>query len=238
MFPGMEKCATCIIPFYNENFYQVNTVVRAVKEIPEISQIVCVDDGSVNKTAHLLKNEHRDIDLVQLSRNKGKSYAVKAGVEKSRNEIVILVDADLRGISSSEIREALLIMLQEEDIDMNILRRVNSSWLVKMIRADLLLSGERILKKVDLENIFNASVKGYQLEIAINRYMKENGKKVCWVPHSAKNTYKIMKKGFLPGLRKEIKMYFSIITYIGCIAFFEQVFNYRFSRAESRVIAN
>jgi glycosyltransferase involved in cell wall biosynthesis len=46
----MEK-VSCVIPFYNEDPGQVKIIVRSVKDIPEVSQIICIDDGSANNTA-------------------------------------------------------------------------------------------------------------------------------------------------------------------------------------------
>jgi hypothetical protein len=145
------------------------------------------------------------------------------------NNYILLLDAGLKDVSAMQIRHAIIGILTRRDLDMNILRRVNSSWLVKMIRADLLLSGERILKKEDLRFILQDKIRGYQLEIAINRYMQKNRKKVGWVAHSASNTYKFMKRCFWNGLKHDLKMYLSLITYIGWLNFFEQVFRYDFS---------
>ncbi len=54
---------------------------------------------------------------------------------------------------------------------------------------------------------------GYQLEIAINVYMQENGKNVCWMPSSAENTFKTKKVGLFNGLIKEKAMFAHIIAY-------------------------
>lgn len=67
---------------------------------------------------------------------------------------------------------------------MLILRGVKASFIVKLNRGDVLFTGERILKKIDLETILSGSVKGWQLESVINMWMYRRNKKVFWMPHS------------------------------------------------------
>ena len=111
---------------------------------------------------------------------------------------------------------------------MVILRRVNSLPLLKLIRADTLLSGERIIKKEHLRKVLKSSVDGYQLEVAINQYfLKNNSQYKCfWSASSAVNDYKHKKNKFLKGIAKDLLMYWGLIRYVGFRNFANQIFRF------------
>ena len=106
---------------------------------------------------------------------------------------------------------------------MIIFRRLYAEWFVKMNRGDVLLSGERIVRRADLLDILKEPVEGFQLEVAINQYMQQRGRRVRWVPWSATNTYKMDKHGPLEGFLKDVQMYADILLYIGLKSYFRQV---------------
>lgn len=216
-----NKQTTCIIPFYNEG-NRIFSVLEVVTQIKEISQIICIDDGSTDDTAQHIEERWPDIELVRLSENQGKTSAIRHGLQKATSDFVLLMDADLQYINPLEITHAIRAM-QERPIDMIILRRINAPWFVKMDRGDVLFSGERILKRKDLEKILKKPVYRYQLEIAINNYMIENKKQVYWAPSSAFNTYKVQKMGLVNGFIKELDMFFDIIFFAGLQNYVKQI---------------
>jgi glycosyltransferase involved in cell wall biosynthesis len=223
--------ATCVIPFYNENTRTIVDIIITLLNVEEIDKIVIVDDGSVSKkTFNFLKNkcsENKNIKVLRLAKNYGKSFAVRFGLTFTTNENIFLLDADLKNLDKEEISESInkFVLL---DLEMLILRRVNSLPLVKLIRADTLLSGERIIKKSHLKKILISGVDGYELEVATNQYFIDNKleHKCFWSPSSAVNNYKFRKLKFLKGIFKDFKMYLNLIRYIGIRNYFNQVFNF------------
>ena len=108
---------------------------------------------------------------------------------------------------------------------MIILRRVNAKLESKWIRADTVFSGERILKHKDLWEVFKTNPQGYQIEIAINKYMMDNKKKVYWMPSSGVNVFKRDKLGSrLEGTIKEQSMHLNMMKFAGFFAYWKQVF--------------
>ena len=66
--------------------------------------------------------------------------------------------------------------------------RLESTW----FRADTIFSGERIVKKKDfLEVISTLKPSGYQIEIALNKFMMENRKKVVKLKKQLKTKQRI-----------------------------------------------
>jgi glycosyltransferase involved in cell wall biosynthesis len=228
---SVNQKVTCIIPFYNEDKYNVYKTIKKVLNIPQIDYVIIVDDGSTNHLAfNFLKKSFSNHSKVILKRNVinfGKSDAVHSGLQLVTTEIVFLLDADLKNIEEDEISNAI-DKFKLLDLDMLILRRINSGFFPKLIRVDTLLSGERILYKNDLVEILKTNVKGYELEVTINQYMIIKGfdKNCFWTSSSAVNNYKYKKFKFIKGIIKDLKMYYEIIKYIGLGNFIKQISNF------------
>ncbi len=91
-----------VVPMYNEEeglalfFDRLEPVLRAIT--PDY-EIICVDDGSSDRTYRLLLERHEQdprIKLINLSRNFGKDIALSAGLDHAHGQAVVPIDADLQ----------------------------------------------------------------------------------------------------------------------------------------------
>jgi glycosyltransferase involved in cell wall biosynthesis len=213
---------TCIIPFYNEG-ERIFSVLEIVVNLGSFEQIICVDDGSEDDTLARIRQRWPRITVMRLPENQGKTAAIKRGLQAVESPYVMLMDADLQHLEQNELAQIVQLIDKCPEVDMLILRRLNAEWFVKMNRADILLSGERILKTDDLRAILEKPVDGFQLEMAINEFMWKHHKTVRWVPWSATNTYKMDKRGAVEGFFKDFMMYADILQYVGIVNFVRQV---------------
>jgi len=99
-----------VIPCYNEEEVLMETSKRLLAKasdlinkgvISEKSKIVFVDDGSKDKTWHIIESLHKENELIsgiKLSRNRGHQNALLAGLmtAKEHADMVISLDADLQ----------------------------------------------------------------------------------------------------------------------------------------------
>lgn len=94
-----------VIPVFNEG-KTIGIVMDRVLSVPYLSEIVIVDDCSVDETVYIVdKFVAENSGLVRLIRhetNLGKTAALRAGFRASSGDIVIVQDADLE-YDSSEI---------------------------------------------------------------------------------------------------------------------------------------
>ena len=97
------KLVSIVVPFYNEEpmaphfFSKLFEVLEPLKQYQ--FEIVAVNDGSKDKTLDILKDiqeEHKEIRIVNLSRNFGHEPAVAAGLNISKGDAIIPMDADLQ----------------------------------------------------------------------------------------------------------------------------------------------
>lgn len=100
-FPeGVE--ISVVLPMYNEQAvaaHAVDVVRRQLEATGRPFEILCIDDGSTDDTATVLRGLARDVPqvrVVELSRNFGKEAALAAGLGRSRGLAVLLMDADLQ----------------------------------------------------------------------------------------------------------------------------------------------
>jgi glycosyltransferase involved in cell wall biosynthesis len=87
-----------IVPAYNEENTIANVLQALLRELPDVHEIIVVDDGSKDNTAiianeYSLQNNH--VRLIRQPANMGKTAALKAGFSASTGDIVLVQDADL-----------------------------------------------------------------------------------------------------------------------------------------------
>ena len=209
------SCA-CIVPFYNEG-ERILRVLDVLTKVTNLSEVICVDGGSTDNESEQIQKHFSKVKLVRLIEGKGKSATVKRGLKEVKVPYVMLIDADLQNLKHLELEKAISTIQQNQNIDMLVLRRKHDPWFSKMVRGDITVTGERVMRTEDLRNVFIGSPVSYQLEFAINLYMAQRMKHVYWMYHSGINVSKIEKFGFFEGAKQEINMYRSIFAYAGIL---------------------
>ena len=92
-----ERCLSVVVPAYNEE-RTLATIVDRLLRLPQLLEIVIVDDCSSDKTPQILDRLAATHDQIQFARheqNRGKTEALKTGFRLTRGEVVIVQDADL-----------------------------------------------------------------------------------------------------------------------------------------------
>ncbi len=95
---------SCVIPAFNEESTIIN-VIKNLKKIKVIDEIIIVDDGSTDGTYKNAKSE--GVKVIKHAHNKGKGAAIKTGVLHSSGDIILFLDADLYSISPKKIASIL-----------------------------------------------------------------------------------------------------------------------------------
>jgi glycosyltransferase involved in cell wall biosynthesis len=86
-----------IIPVYNE-VKTVHEIVRRVQAIPEVGEIVIVDDCSTDGTREILAKDisaGNNVRILYHEKNKGKGAAIRTGLREVTQPVVVIQDADL-----------------------------------------------------------------------------------------------------------------------------------------------
>jgi len=206
------KKISCIIPIYNEA-ERVGAVLDVAQNHHLISEVILIDDGSTDGTKEIIGQKLREnVKLISLEKNMGKSFAVAAGIEKSTNDIIFLLDGDLIGLTEKNISSIIKpVVSGEADISMSL--RKNSLLIYRIFKLDY-ISGERVFRKNLLINHLTEirRLPGFGLESFINKLIIENSwkiKVVYW--RNVITPRKAQKIGFFKGRKKDFSMIFQIL---------------------------
>jgi len=90
-----------VIPAYNEQQMIAATLENLHQFLQvryESFEILVVDDGSTDETAHVVSQfseTHPNVRLLEQGTNQGKGCAIQRGVQESQGEYILFMDADL-----------------------------------------------------------------------------------------------------------------------------------------------
>ncbi len=211
---------SCIIAAYNEE-KRIDAVLKVVNKHPLIDEIIVIDDGSVDKTKEVVK-KYDKIKLIVHKKNSGKVLALINGLKKSKNEIIIFLDADLIGLTKKDITNLITPVINKE-VDLVLSLRQNSSLIFKLIKLDF-ITGERVFYKKILGDLNDFhKLPSFGFESYMNKIVIENNlklKSVKW--NNVSHMRKAKKQGFFKGTFNDIKMVFQIIKTIGLFGIIKQ----------------
>lgn len=202
---------SAIIPAYNEE-ERIEKVIQPLLATKLVDEIIIIDDGSEDKTSDVVKKYN--VRLISHAKNQGKAEAVRSGLMESKGEIILLLDADLIGLSTSHI-EALLEPLLYDNIDMTLgifqEGRVITD-LAQKISPNL--SGQRAIRRAVADKLIGIEATGYGIELALTNLAKNENLSIRRVV--MKNATHVMKEeklGLAKGALWRLKMYKDIVKY-------------------------
>ena len=85
-----------VVPAYNEETVIARTVETLLSQEPPVLEVVCVDDGSKDRTLAVLREKFGGNARVRIlaKPNGGKSSALNLGFSEARGEVVVALDSD------------------------------------------------------------------------------------------------------------------------------------------------
>ncbi len=156
-----------VVPLYNEeqSLPELEAWIKRVMEENHYSyEIIMIDDGSSDRSWHVIEELHSVNPLVKgikLQRNYGKSAALNEGFKIANGQVVITMDADLQD-SPDEIPELRRILLEEGfDIVSGWKKKRYDNTLSKNLPSKLFNAATRRASGIYLHD-FNCGLKAYR----------------------------------------------------------------------------
>ncbi|MDD5731788.1 MAG: glycosyltransferase family 2 protein [Patescibacteria group bacterium] len=205
---------SCVIPAYNEE-KTIFGIVEVVKGIGLFDEIIVISDGSTDMTPYILKRIG-GIDFIDLEQNVGKGGAVWQGLQKATGEVIVMLDADLIGVSREHL-EKIITPLKNEGVHVcvGVIQHEKRAWMSFIQKAGSNLSGQQAFFKYLIEDA-NIKDSRFGLEIALKNHFKKKKARVkkVFLP-GVSHLMKEQKMGLEQGLKHRGKMYREVGKEIG-----------------------
>jgi glycosyltransferase involved in cell wall biosynthesis len=158
---------SCVICAYDEA-PRIANVLDVVTRHARIGEIIVVDDGSRDATA-AVAGAYAGVRVISLPENRGKSAAMARGVAAARHDHVLLLDADLQGLTRADL-DALIAPVAAGAAAVSISLRRNSLALYRMLGLDF-VSGERVVPRRILAAVLAqpSRLPRFGVEVLMNR---------------------------------------------------------------------
>jgi Glycosyl transferase family 2 len=227
---------TCIIPAYNEAA-RIADVLAPVVGHPLIDEVIVVDDGSADGTAVVVAAvvaALAGVRLIALPENRGKSAALAVAMAQAQGDLLLLVDADLIGLSAHHLT-ALITPVLSGQTDLSISLRRNAPLLWRWIGLDY-ISGERVLQKSliapHLPHLANLPRFGF--EVFLNSLTIAAGHRIAVVPWpEVISPVKGAKYGWWIGAKADIAMIRDLMRSVPPLGLLHQIIQMRRQRVSS-----
>lgn len=220
---------SCIICAFNEA-PRIGAVLAAVTMHPLVDEVIVVDDGSSDGTADAVK-AFPSVRLISYALNRGKSFAMAAGVAAAKSAMLMLLDADLKGLTAYDVT-ALAEPVLSGRADIGISLRGNSLGVYRLLGIDF-VSGERVLRRELLSDVLAEMqvLPGFGIELFMNERIiarRLSIAVVCW--SEVAQTRKAEKMDMCRGTLAELRMLRDLARVKGPAAAIRQMFSMRMLR--------
>ena len=196
---------SCIVCAYNEA-ERIRNILDVIVGHPTLGEVIVVNDGSTDDTEALIRS-YPTIRVLSHTPNRGKTYALSRGIAAARYDHLMLLDADLAGITPADI-DALAAPVIRGEAEVSISLRSNSLWLYRQFGLDF-VSGERVVPKWLLKGAVEAMQRlpRWGGEVFMNEIFIRQGCRIAVVRwRRVLNIRKYQKVGAWRGALAEAKM--------------------------------
>jgi len=138
---------SAIVPVFNEE-KRVGKVISTLLKSSLIDEVICINDGSSDKSLSVLKGFGKKIKLINFPKNQGKGKAVSAGIRQAKGEFLLFCDSDLINFTLDHIKKMLAPILNGKTRVVFAVPALDETG--RYARHEIFLAGERIYPRKDL----------------------------------------------------------------------------------------
>ncbi len=178
-----------IVPVFNEQ-KNIARVLELVTSWNRANDVIVIDDGSTDDTSIILTVYISRVHLITHFRNLGKGAAIACGIEQSKGDLILCVDADAVGLTHQDLHD-LVEPLIKKAADMVI--GIHSFPGIGKFRPYDSLSGQRSFWKKDLvSHLPEFRTSRWGVEVVINSIFKH--KRVIYIKQNHAYTMRKIDK--------------------------------------------
>lgn len=199
-----------IIPAYNEGT-RLAAVLATIVRLPAEWEVIVVDDGSHDNTAEIARRFPR-IEVLRLSVNQGKGAAMCAGVALTQADVLVFLDADLRGLQPEHVQNLVApVAAGSAEMSVGVFRGGRGSTDFSHVIAPW-VSGQRAIRRELFLSLNAAGASRQGIELLLTRAARERGWRVIFLPwRGVTHAMKEEKLGLIAGHVARWRMYREIL---------------------------
>jgi glycosyltransferase involved in cell wall biosynthesis len=190
---------SAIVPIYNEE-KTVSDVVSNLLSNPRFNEVICIDDGSSDRSWQELEKFGERVLPIQFNENRGKGHALAAGIERAKGDLVVFIDADLTNLNKDHVESLLSPILNGgAEAVLGYAKRGD------MPNLAAHLTGQRVYSREDLLPFLDQIRSSrFGVEVLLNELFKE--RRVVMVPlHNLIGLTKAEKRSLTLAVREYIE---------------------------------
>ncbi|MDD4319514.1 MAG: glycosyltransferase [Candidatus Peribacteraceae bacterium] len=201
--PRPATSVSVIIPAFDEEA-TVGSVVRTARNHPLVGEVIVIDDGSTDRTAHRARKAGGRV--LSFPENRGKGEAMEAGVRATAGGVIVFLDADMLDLSD-DMLTAIIRPVMSGTHDMFTLLRDRLIGSLQHLSPSFVISGNRAMKREFWERIPRKDRSGFDVEIALNYYaFRQKRSTGTFAVEGLHHVIKEQKHGVLRGFVERLYM--------------------------------
>jgi len=192
---------------------RIGAVLEVLKKNFLVEEIIVVANDCSDRTVEVAESYGSKVRVINEPRSIGKTRAIKKGVALAKNRCILLIDADLKNLKTTDITNLVTPVLERKVECTTSIR--NNSFFCKLIDFDI-LTGERAMDKQILEDpyIWSHEKVGYSLEGLMNESFLKRKKSFISVVIQADAIRKKDKQRAINGLYSDMIMWLNVFKII------------------------
>lgn len=212
---------TCLVPAYNEA-PRIAGVLACVLGHSGVTRTIVIDDGSTDDTAAVARASGATV--LATPGNLGKTAALALGLAQVRTSHVLLLDADLTGLTDAALT-ALIAPVSDGQAAAAISLRGNAPRTWRLLGVDY-ISGERVIAMDLLSTQIDRlpQLPRFGFEVFLNRLLIVRNSPVAIVPWpDVASPSKVSKRGLWGGLWADVLMIRDILRTVSAPEVIRQI---------------
>lgn len=202
-----------IIPAYNEA-KNISRVLKELKEIKWIDEIIVVDDCSADKTSQVAKDFK--VKVIKHKVNQGKGGAMATGVAAAKHDLLLFLDADLIGLTESHLLNILspIVFYRQADLSLGVFSLDEITPTNFANRVFPSITGQRAIRKGTLPALEKIAKTRYGVDLFISRHVPKSRRAVVKLKGLTQVIKEQKNDDIVAGLKARFKMYKEILKLI------------------------
>lgn len=202
-----------IIPAYNEA-QNIGRVLKVIKEISWLDEIIVVDDYSADLTSKEAKKY--PVKLIRHQINQGKGGAMATGIKASKHNLLLFLDADLIGLTENHLLNILspIVFFKQADLSLGVFSLDEFTTTNFANRVFPSITGQRAIRRESLPNIEKIAQVRYGVDLFISRHIPKSRRAVVKLKGLTQVIKEKKNEDIVAALKSRFKMYKEILKLI------------------------